>query len=80
MRTDERASSRFVHQVEELREQLGREKERACAHERELARQRLMHLHVFFEQLVLIRCAGTRNRFNSTKPICRNCVSSTGMK
>ncbi|XP_065826390.1 centrosomal protein of 131 kDa-like isoform X2 [Oscarella lobularis] len=40
MRTDERAGSRFVHQVEELREQLGREKERACAHERELARQR----------------------------------------
>ena len=39
-RADERASSRFVQQTEDLREQLAREKEAACQRERELARQR----------------------------------------
>ncbi|XP_014662363.1 PREDICTED: centrosomal protein of 290 kDa-like isoform X2 [Priapulus caudatus] len=37
---EEKASQRFVQQVEELREQCAREKEAACAHEREFARQR----------------------------------------
>jgi 5-azacytidine-induced protein 1 len=40
MQADERASRRFVAQMEELREQCAVEKEQACAHERELARQR----------------------------------------
>lgn len=37
---EEKASQRFVQQIEDLREQCAREKEAACAHERELARQR----------------------------------------
>ena len=37
---DERAGRRFVAQMEELRAQCAAEKEQACAHERELARQR----------------------------------------
>ena len=37
---DERASKRFVSQVEELREQLEREKEAACGREREYAQNR----------------------------------------
>ena len=40
MQVDERASRRFVAQMEELRAQCAEEKEQACAHERELARQR----------------------------------------
>lgn len=40
LQADERASKRFVAQMEELREQCALEKEQACAHERELARQR----------------------------------------
>ena len=40
MQSDERANRRFVAQMEELREQCAVEKEQACAHERELARQR----------------------------------------
>ena len=40
MQVDERASRRFVAQMEEVREQCAQEKEQACAHERELARQR----------------------------------------
>ena len=40
LQVDERASRRFVVQMEELRAQCAEEKEQACAHERELARQR----------------------------------------
>jgi 5-azacytidine-induced protein 1 len=40
LQSDERASRRFVAQMEELRAQCAEEKELACAHERELARQR----------------------------------------
>ena len=40
MQADERASRKFVAQMEEVREQCALEKEQACAHERELARQR----------------------------------------
>ena len=40
MQSDERASRRFVAQMEEVREQCAAEKEQACTHERELARQR----------------------------------------
>ena len=40
MQVDERASRRFVSQMEELRAQCAQEKEQACSHERELARQR----------------------------------------
>ena len=42
MQVDERASRRFVAQMEEVRAQCAEEKEHACAHERELARQRLI--------------------------------------
>lgn len=42
LQADERASRRFVVQMEELRAQCAEEKEQACAHERELARQRYM--------------------------------------
>lgn len=44
MQVDERASRRFVAQMEELRGQCAEEKEHACAHERELARQRYVPL------------------------------------
>ena len=40
LQADERASRRFIQQTEELRAQLSAEKESACAHERELAKQR----------------------------------------
>ena len=40
LEVDERAGRRFVAQMEELRAQCAAEKEQACAHERELARQR----------------------------------------
>jgi len=40
LQADERASRRFIQQTEELRTQLSAEKEAACAHERELAKQR----------------------------------------
>ena len=40
LQSDERAGRRFVAQMEELRAQCATEKEQACAHERELARQR----------------------------------------
>ena len=40
MQADENAGRRFVAQMEELRAQCAVEKEQACAHERELARQR----------------------------------------
>ncbi len=46
MQVDERASRRFVAQMEEMREQCAFEKEQACVHERELARQRLVDLGV----------------------------------
>ena len=44
MQADERAGRRFVAQMEELRAQCAAEKEQACAHERELARQRYTHI------------------------------------
>ena len=37
---DERASRKFVGQMEELREQCALEREQACMHEREISRQR----------------------------------------
>ena len=37
--SDERAGGKYIRMVEELRDQLAREKEQACARERELARQ-----------------------------------------
>ena len=37
--SDERAGQRYVAMTEELRDQLSKEKESACARERELARQ-----------------------------------------
>ena len=40
LQSDERASRRFVAQMEEVRQQCAMEKEQACTHERELARQR----------------------------------------
>ena len=40
LQSDERASRRFVSQMEELRALCATEKEQACAHERELSRQR----------------------------------------
>lgn len=40
LQADERAAQRFVHQCEELRQQLEREKEEECQRERELAKQR----------------------------------------
>lgn len=36
---DERADRKYVHLIEELREQLAKEKQDACSRERELARQ-----------------------------------------
>lgn len=43
---DERAGRRFVAQMEELRSQCAAEKEQACVHERELARQRCSSHHL----------------------------------
>lgn len=40
LQADERASKRFIKQTEELRIQHAQEKEMACQHERELARQK----------------------------------------
>ena len=44
LQMDERAGRRFVAQMEELRAQCAAEKEQACSHERELARQRFEKL------------------------------------
>ena len=44
LQVDERAGRRFVAQMEELRAQCAAEKEQACSHERELARQRFEKL------------------------------------
>ncbi|GAB1609523.1 serine-rich adhesin for platelets-like isoform X1, partial [Argonauta hians] len=40
LQSDEKAAQRYVKVTEDLRSQLATEKEQACAHERELARQR----------------------------------------
>lgn len=40
LQSDERAGGRYVRMVEELRDQLAKEKEAACAREREMAKQR----------------------------------------
>lgn len=40
LEADERAAQRYVKMTEDLRSQLAKEKEEACMHERELARQR----------------------------------------
>ena len=48
LQSDERASRRFVAQMEEVRAQCAQEKEQACAHERELARQRYTMLSFVF--------------------------------
>ncbi|XP_061197331.1 centrosomal protein of 131 kDa-like [Saccostrea echinata] len=40
LESDERAAQRYVRMTEELRDQLAKEKEAACARERELAKQR----------------------------------------
>ena len=39
LESDERASQRYVRQIEELRDQLASEKEAACARERQLAKE-----------------------------------------
>ena len=39
LESDERAGQRYITMTEELRDQLSKEKETACARERELARQ-----------------------------------------
>ncbi|XP_048575628.1 centrosomal protein of 131 kDa isoform X2 [Nematostella vectensis] len=41
LESDERAGRRYIQQIEELRDQLEREKEMACTRERELAQQRM---------------------------------------
>ena len=40
LETDERVGRRYLHQIEELREQLEREKETACNRERDLAQSK----------------------------------------
>lgn len=40
LQSDEKAGGRYVRMVEELRDQLAKEKEAACAREREIAKQR----------------------------------------
>ena len=40
LRADELVAKRYIGQMEELRVQSAHEKEQACAHERELARQK----------------------------------------
>ena len=40
LEADERAGRRYIQQIEELRDQLEREKENACSRERELSQQR----------------------------------------
>ena len=40
--SDERAGQKYIQMTEELRDQLAKEKETACARERELARQTLV--------------------------------------
>ena len=40
LEADERAGRRYIQQIEELRDQLEREKESACSRERELSQQR----------------------------------------
>ena len=47
--SDERAGGRYVKMTEELRDQLAKEKEAACARERELARQTLVILFILNE-------------------------------
>ena len=52
LESDERASQRYVLQIEELRDQLASEKEAACARERQLANESYVLLAVLtsFEQ------------------------------
>ena len=40
LESDERAAQRYVKMTEELRDQLAKEKEAACARERDLSKQR----------------------------------------
>jgi len=51
LEADERAGRRYIHQIEELREQLDREKENAVSKERVLAQQRLKYLFIYLEVL-----------------------------
>ena len=44
LEADERASQRYVRQIEELRDQLASEKEAACARERQLAKESYVFL------------------------------------
>ena len=46
LESDERASQRYVRQIEELRDQLASEKEAACARERQLAKESYVLLAV----------------------------------
>ena len=46
LEADERAGRRYIQQIEELRDQLEREKESACSRERELSQQRYIFFRV----------------------------------
>ena len=47
LEADERAGRRYIQQIEELRDQLEREKESACSRERELSQQRYIFSRSF---------------------------------
>ena len=44
LESDERASQRYIRQIDELRDQLASEKEAACARERQLAKESYVSL------------------------------------
>lgn len=60
MQTDERTSRRFVTQMEEVREQCALEKEQACTHEREIARQRQVRSSCTHARMYIHRVHHTR--------------------
>ena len=57
LEADERASQRYVRQIEELRDQLAGEKEAACARERQLAKESYVLLIAVY--VVLFRICPT---------------------
>jgi vacuolar-type H+-ATPase subunit I/STV1 len=54
LETDERVGRRYLHQIEELREQLEREKETACNRERDLAQSKYESIFFLLEILATV--------------------------
>ena len=67
LESDERASQRYVRQIEELRDQLAAEKESACARERQLAKESYVPLVCKFSRTLTLSHPKSRVRTDPGK-------------